>query len=295
MIGYIRAILIPMTAVMVLALVSTGCSAGEAAKTPALVDVKTDKTTDPGKPESVFSKATGVTSNTPTPIHVPTATVLPTPMPAVIAPGAVPTPVPTPFPDRSLFGMPLHVNGTPLEPYQDAFAIPCGFITFDPPANKRGVYYQGTKITVTVHPLDSGTTVVLGVASSSGGKVIKPHGIAKASWYGSSGVPFTCRGIPNKLLSGNGVGTGVGTAPGAITAGIGVGSTVAVGTWIGVGVFEVTPVAFEKTDSGFPGSVVLSVFTSTKAGVLAASPALHPVDTNAKTITAVIGIRIALI
>ena len=65
--------------------------------------------------------------------------------------------------------MPLHVNGTPLEPYQDAFAIPCGFITFDPPANKRGVYYQGTKITVTVHPLNSGTTVVLGVASSSGG------------------------------------------------------------------------------------------------------------------------------
>jgi hypothetical protein len=109
-------------------------------------------------------------------------------------------------------------------------------------------------------------------------------------------VPFTSSGIPDKLLSGNGVVcTGVGAAPGAITVGIGVGSTVAVGTGIGVGVFEVTPVAFEKTDSGFPGSVVLSVFTSTKAGVLADSPALHPVDTNAKTITAVIGIRIALI
>ena len=93
----------------------------------------------------------------------------PTAMPTLNVPGAVPASVPTPFPDRSLFGMPLHVNGTPLEPYQDAFAIPCGFITFDPPANKRGVYYQGTKITVTVHPLNSGTTVVLGVASSSGG------------------------------------------------------------------------------------------------------------------------------
>ena len=65
--------------------------------------------------------------------------------------------------------MPLHVNGKPLETYQDAFAIPCGFVTLHPPANKRGVYYQGTKITVTVHSLYSGTTVILGVANSSGG------------------------------------------------------------------------------------------------------------------------------
>jgi hypothetical protein len=93
------------------------------------------------------------------------------------------------------------------------------------------------------------------------------------------------------------VGTEVGTAPGAITAGIGVGvgSAVAVGTSMGVGVFEVTPVAFEKTDSSFLGSVVLSVFPSIKAGVLAVSPALHPVNTNANTITAIIGIKIALI
>jgi hypothetical protein len=90
------------------------------------------------------------------------------------------------------------------------------------------------------------------------------------------------------------VGTGVGPAPGIIKVGIGVGNTVAVGTGIGVGVFEVTPVVFEKTDSGFLGSVVLSVFPSTKAGVLAVSPALHPVNTNVNTITAIIGIRIAL-
>ena len=77
--------------------------------------------------------------------------------------------MPTPFPNRDLVGMPLHVNGKPLETYQDAFAIPCGFVTLHPPANKRGVYYQGTKITVKVHSLYSGTTVILGVANSSGG------------------------------------------------------------------------------------------------------------------------------
>jgi hypothetical protein len=169
MIGYIRAILIPMMAVMVLTLVLTGCSAGETAKTPALIDGKTDKTTDPRKLESVFSKATGVTSNTPAPIPVPTATALPTPTPTLMIPGADPTPVPTPFPDRNLVGMPLHMNGKPLEMYQYAFAIPCGFVTLHPPANKRGRYYQGTKITVAVHSLYSGTTVILGGASSSGG------------------------------------------------------------------------------------------------------------------------------
>jgi len=91
------------------------------------------------------------------------------------------------------------------------------------------------------------------------------------------------------------VGTGVGSAPGIINVGVGVGSAVAVGTGMGAGVFEVTPVAFEKTDSSFLGSVVLSVFPSIKAGVLAVSPALHPVNTNVNTITAIIGIRITLI
>ena len=67
--------------------------------------------------------------------------------------------------------MPLHVNGKPLETYQDAFAIPCGFVTLHPPANKRGVYYNGTKITVKVHSLYSGTTVILGGANSSGGNM----------------------------------------------------------------------------------------------------------------------------
>ena len=65
MIGYIRTILISMTAVMVLALVLTGCSAGEPTNTPASVDVKTVETTDAENrrsPASVFSKATGVTS-----------------------------------------------------------------------------------------------------------------------------------------------------------------------------------------------------------------------------------------
>ena len=92
------------------------------------------------------------------------------------------------------------------------------------------------------------------------------------------------------------MGTGVGPAPGVIKVGIGVGvgSAVAVGTGMGVGVFEVTPVAFEKTDSGFLGLVVSSVFPSIKAGVLGVSPALHPVNTNVNTITAIIGIRIAL-
>ena len=65
--------------------------------------------------------------------------------------------------------MPLHVNGKPLETYQDAFAIPCGFVTLHPPANKNGRHYRNTKITVTVHSLYSGTTVILGVANSSGG------------------------------------------------------------------------------------------------------------------------------
>jgi len=65
--------------------------------------------------------------------------------------------------------MPLLVNGTPLEPYQNTFAIRCGFITFDPPANEQGRYYRGTKITVTVHSLYWGTLVNLGLASSSGG------------------------------------------------------------------------------------------------------------------------------
>ena len=65
MIGYIRTILISMTAVLVLALVLTGCSAGEPTNTPASVDVKTVETTDAENrrsPASVFSKATGVTS-----------------------------------------------------------------------------------------------------------------------------------------------------------------------------------------------------------------------------------------
>ena len=93
----------------------------------------------------------------------------PTPMPTLNVPGAVLSSVPTPFPDRDLFGMPLHVNGTPLEPHQDAFAIPCGFITFDPPANEKGRYYRGTKIAVTVHRLNSGTKAILGVANSSEG------------------------------------------------------------------------------------------------------------------------------
>jgi hypothetical protein len=202
MIGYIRAIFIPMMAVMVLALVLTGCSAGETAKTPALIDGKTDKTTDPRKLESVFSKATGVTSNTPTPILVPTATALPTPtpMPAVIAPGAVPTSVPTPFPNRDLVGMPLLVNGKPLEAYQDAFAFPCGFMTLHPPANKNGMYYQGTKITVAVHSLNLGTTVILGVANSSGGNTptgtiharnAEPYSITAAVTPCSSPVTIT--------------------------------------------------------------------------------------------------------
>jgi hypothetical protein len=202
MIGYIREIFIPMMAVMVLALVLTGCSAGETAKTPALIDGKTDKTTDPRKLESVFSKATGVTSNTPTPILVPTATALPTPtpMPVVIAPGAVPTSVPTPFPNRDLVGMPLLVNGKPLEAYQDAFAFPCGFMTLHPPANKNGMYYQGTKITVSVHSLNLGTTVILGVANSSGGNTptgtiharnAEPYSITAAVTPCSSPVTIT--------------------------------------------------------------------------------------------------------
>ena len=64
MISLIRALIIPLTAVMVLALVLTGCSAGEPANTPALADVKTEEKTDAesrGNPASVFSKATGGT------------------------------------------------------------------------------------------------------------------------------------------------------------------------------------------------------------------------------------------
>ncbi|SVD78039.1 uncharacterized protein METZ01_LOCUS430893, partial [marine metagenome] len=94
---------------------------------------------------------------------------MPTPMPTIMIPWVGPTPVPTPFPDRNLVGMPLLVNGKPLETYQDSFAIPCGFVTLSPPANKTGVYYQGTKITVTLHSLYWGTTVILGGADSSGG------------------------------------------------------------------------------------------------------------------------------
>ena len=87
MIGYVRGILIPMMAVMVLALVLTGCSSGETVKTPALVDVKTDGTTDSensGKPESVFSGSVGnIPSTTSTPIPTPILTPTATPVPVV--------------------------------------------------------------------------------------------------------------------------------------------------------------------------------------------------------------------
>ena len=137
-----------------------------------LVDIKTKEDTDSknrGKRASVFSKITGVTSKTPTPTPVPAVAGFPTPMPALIIPGVDPTPLPTPLPNRDLVGMPLLVNGEPLEAYQETVAIPCGFIHLYPPANEKGRYYMGTKIIMTVYPFEFGTKVILGVANSSGG------------------------------------------------------------------------------------------------------------------------------
>jgi hypothetical protein len=65
MIGYIRAILIPMMAVMVLTLVSTGAALAKRLIPLLSLMGKQTKPLILKKPESVFSKATGVTSNTP--------------------------------------------------------------------------------------------------------------------------------------------------------------------------------------------------------------------------------------